>query len=71
MVSSVNGTSQIYSAFATKEIKALMEGKHNYLSIALGADGIASRQSMQPTEIYSVNLNTGESTNITEETNIY
>lgn len=70
MVSSVNGTSQIYSVtLATKEIKALTEGKHNYLSIALGADGIiASRQSMsQPTEIYSVNLNTGESTNITEE----
>ena len=70
MVSSVNGTSQIYSVtLATKEIKALTEGKHNYLSIALGADGIiASRQSMsQPTEIYSVNLNTCESTNITEE----
>lgn len=70
MVSSVNGTSQINSVtLATKEIKALTEGKHNYLSIALGADGIiASRQSMsQPTEIYSVNLNTGESTNITEE----
>ncbi|MDD3189791.1 MAG: S9 family peptidase [Fermentimonas sp.] len=70
MVSSVKGTSQIYSvSLATKQIKALTEGKQNYLSILLGAEGlIASRQSMsQPTEVYNVNINTGEATNISQE----
>lgn len=70
MVSSVKGTSQIYSvSLATKQIKALTEGKQNYLSISLGAEGlIASRQSMsQPTEVYNVNINTGEATNISQE----
>ena len=70
MVSSVKGTSQIYSvSLATKQIKALTEGKQNYLSISLGAEGlIASRQSMsQPTEVYNVNINIGEATNISQE----
>ena len=70
MVSSVKGTSQIYSvSLATKQIKALTEGKQNYLSLSLGAEGlIASRQSMsQPTEVYNVNINTGEATNISQE----
>ena len=70
MVSSVKGTSQIYSvSLASKVIKPLTEGKHNYLSISLGENGlIASRQSMsQPTEVYNVNINTGEATDISQE----
>ena len=56
MLSSVAGTSQIYHIdYQPKRLK-LTEGKHNYVSLSLGADGfIATRQSMsQPTEIYSV-----------------
>ena len=70
MLSSVAGTSKIYHIdLSTKEIKKLTEGKHNYVSLSLGADGfIATRQSMsQPTEIYSVNKNTGESTELSFE----
>ena len=70
MLSSVAGTSQIYHIdLSSKEIKKLTEGKHNYVSLSLGADGfIATRQSMsQPTEIYSVNKNTGESTELSFE----
>ena len=70
MVSSVEGTSQIYSVNCiTKEIIPLTEGKHNYLSISLGGEGlIASRQSMsQPTEIYSVDITSGEAKNLSNE----
>ena len=70
MISSVSGTSQIYQiSLSAMEIKKLTEGKHNYVSLALGGDGfIAARQSMsQPTEIYSVNINTGESKELSFE----
>lgn len=70
MVSSVRGTTQIYAVdTATREISKLTEGRHNYMSLALGDEGlIASRQSMtQPTEIFSVDINTGEAVNLTEE----
>lgn len=70
MISSVSGTSQIYQiSLSAMEIKKLTEGKHNYVSLALGGDRfIAARQSMsQPTEIYSVNINTGESKELSFE----
>ena len=70
MLSSVAGTTQIYNVdISTHEIKKLTEGKHNYVSLSLGGDGfIATRQSMsQPSEIYSVDINTGESTELSFE----
>jgi len=70
MVSSVEGTTQIYKVdVAKREISKITEGKHNYTSISLGGDGlIATRQSMsQPTEIYSVNLNSGYATELSYE----
>lgn len=70
MVSSVQGTSQIYSVnLTTKDIIPITEGKHNYLSISIGSEGlIAARQSMsQPTEIYNVDIASGEAVNISEE----
>ena len=70
MLSSVAGTSQIYHIdIPTKEIKKLTEGKHNYVSLSLGREGfIATRQSMsQPNEIYSVDITTGESTELSFE----
>ena len=70
MLSSVSGTTQIYHVdISTKEIKKLTEGKHNYVSVSLGGEGfIATRQSMsQPSEIYSVNINSGESKELSFE----
>ena len=70
MISSVEGTTQIYKVdVAKREISKITEGKHNYTSISLGGDGlIATRQSMsQPTEIYSVNLNSGDATELSFE----
>ena len=70
MLSSVAGTSQIYQIdISTKEIKKITEGKHNYVSLSLGGEGfIATRQSMsQPSEIYSVNISKGKSTELSYE----
>lgn len=70
MVSSVSGTTQIYSIdISTKEIEKITEGKHNYVSLSLGAEGlITTRQSMsQPSEIYSVNIKSGEATELSFE----
>src|SRR5690554_3791795 len=70
MISSVEGTTQIYKVdVAKREISKITEGKHNYTSISLGGDGlITTRQSMsQPTEIYSVNLNSGDATELSFE----
>ncbi|HLW07798.1 MAG TPA: S9 family peptidase, partial [Marinilabiliaceae bacterium] len=70
MISSVEGTTQIYKVdVAKREISKITEGKHNYTSISLGGDGlIATRQSMsQPTEVYSVNLNSGDATELSFE----
>ena len=53
----------------TKEITRITSGNHNYASPALGADGlIVKRQSMsQPAEIYSVNISSGEATELSFE----
>lgn len=70
MVSSVSGTTQIYSIdISTKEIEKITEGKHNYVSLSLGAEGlITTRQSMsQPSEIYIVNIKSGEATELSFE----
>lgn len=70
MLSPVEGTTQLYAAdITTKEITSLTKGMHDYTSVAPG-DGtlIAGRQSLsQPTEIYSVDLATGEATNLSQE----
>lgn len=70
LMASVNGTVQLYAANrTTKELKAITEGKHNYTSVALGNGKlIAGRQSMsQPTELYSVDISSGEATELTFE----
>lgn len=70
IVSPVKGTTQLYAAdMATKEIKPLTEGKHDYTSVTVGNGKlIAKRQSMsQPTEIYAVDIATGNATDISRE----
>ena len=70
MISPVKGTTHIYSVdLNSKEIKAITEGKHNYISVDIGEEGlIAKRQSMsQPTEIYNVDILTGEAVEISNE----
>jgi dipeptidyl aminopeptidase/acylaminoacyl peptidase len=70
LVSPVQGTTQLYAAdIATKRITPITKGVHDYTSVALG-DGllIAGRQSLsQPTEIYSVDLATGDAQNLSQE----
>ena len=69
-VAVVEAKTQLFSIdMETKEVKTLTSGKHDYTSVALGGEGlIAKRQSMsQPTEIYSVNINNGEATEISFE----
>ena len=53
----------------TKEIKRITSGHYNYASLALGGEGlIAKRQSIsQPAEIYSVNISSGEATELSFE----
>ncbi len=68
--SSVKGTVQLYSAnIESNEINAITQGKHDYKSVALGKGNlIAGRQSLsKPTEIYSVNIESGEATELTFE----
>lgn len=68
--SSVKGTVQLYSAnIESNEINAITQGKHDYTSVALGKGNlIAGRQSLsKPTEIYSVNIESGEATELTFE----
>ena len=70
MVASVKGTTQLYSAdMATKEITPITKGKFDYTSVALGNDKlIAKRVSMsQPAEIYSVDIASGQATEISFE----
>ena len=69
-VATVEAKTQLFSiAMDTKEVKTLTEGQFDYLSVALGGDGlIAKRQSMSmPAEIYSVNINNGEAKEISFE----
>lgn len=53
----------------TKEINRITSGHYNYASLALGGEGlIAKRQSIsQPAEIYSVNISSGEATELSFE----
>lgn len=53
----------------TKEIKRITSGHYNYASLALGGEGlIAKRQSIsQPAEIYSVDISSGEATELSFE----
>lgn len=70
MVSPVKGVTHLYSAdILSKEIKPITEGKYDYLSVALGNGKlIAKRQSLsQPTEIYSVDIASGQATDISNE----
>ncbi len=69
-IATVEAKTQLFSiAMDTKEILTITSGKHDYVSLALGGDGlIATRQSMsQPSEIYSVNINSGEAKEISFE----
>lgn len=70
IISCVEAKTQIFKAYIhTKEIKPVTEGVHDYESFSLAGDKlIALRHSMsQPNEIYSVDANTGEATQISFE----
>lgn len=70
IVSCVEAKTQLFKVSVdTKEIKALTQGVHDYESFAIAGDKlIALRHSMsQPNEIYSVNVSTGEATQISHE----
>lgn len=68
--SSSKGTVQLFAVNTdSKEVSAITQGKHDYTSVALG-NGIliAGRQSLsQPTEIYSVNIESGSATELSFE----
>ncbi len=70
MVSCVEAKTQLFKVnINDKEVKAITEGKHDYTSVTPG-DGvlIAKRRSMsQPDEIYSVNIASGEATELSFE----
>ena len=70
MVSCVEAKTQLFKVnINDKEVKAITEGKHDYASVTPG-DGvlIAKRRSMsQPDEIYSVNIASGEATELSFE----
>jgi dipeptidyl aminopeptidase/acylaminoacyl peptidase len=70
IVTPVQGTTQLYKVeLNTLAITPITKGYHDYTSVAV-ANGklIAGRQSLsQPTELYSVDIATGEATNISQE----
>ncbi|HBK31444.1 MAG TPA: peptidase S9, partial [Porphyromonadaceae bacterium] len=70
LIACVEAKTHIFSAdLQTKEVKPVTQGVHDYTSVALG-DGklIATRQSMsQPTEIYSVDIASGNATELSFE----
>ena len=69
-ISCWHGCTQVYKAnIETKEIKQLTEGQHDYEQIALcGNKIIGVRHSMSmPNEVYSINPENGEQTQITFE----
>lgn len=70
MVACVEAKTQLFKVnINDKEVKAITEGKHDYASVIPG-DGvlIAKRRSMsQPDEIYSVNIASGEATELSFE----
>ena len=70
MVASVKGTTQLHAVdIVTKKITPITKGKYDYTSVALGNDKlIAKRVSIsQPAEIYSVDIATGQATDISLE----
>jgi Dipeptidyl aminopeptidases/acylaminoacyl-peptidases len=70
MTSVWHGETQIYKVDTeAKTFSQITEGQHDYESIVLAGDKlIATRQSMSsPNEIFSVNINSGEQTQITFE----
>ncbi len=70
LVATVEAKTQLFSADTdSKTINALTKGKHDYTTLALGNGKlIAKRRSMSmPEEIYSVNLSTGEATELSFE----
>ncbi len=65
-----HGEIQIYNAdIAAKEITQITKGQHDYESLALAGDKIiAARHSMEvPNDIYSIDVATGEQTQLTQE----
>lgn len=70
LVANVNGTTQLFTANPVeKKITAITAGKHDYTSVQL-IDGklLATRQSMSsPTEIYTVDIQSGEATELSFE----
>ena len=69
-ISCWHGCTQVYKAnIETKEIKQLTEGQHDYEQIALCSNKIIGvRHSMSmPNEVYSINPENGEQTQITFE----
>ncbi|NDW10000.1 S9 family peptidase [Dysgonomonas sp. 520] len=70
IVSCVEAKTQLWNVdIATKEVKAITQGVHDYESFGYAGDKlIALRHSMsQPNEIYSVNVSTGDATQLTFE----
>jgi Dipeptidyl aminopeptidases/acylaminoacyl-peptidases len=70
LVVPIEGKTQLYTAdIITKQIAPITTGMHDYISVALGSGKlIAKRQSLsQPTEIYAVDIASGEATEISFE----
>lgn len=71
LVSVVKAKSQLFRADVfSKEIAAITEGMHDYISVALAGEGklIAKRHSMSmPDEIYSVEIASGKATELSFE----
>lgn len=71
IISCVKARTQIFKAdVASKEITNITSGLHDYESVALGKENtlIAIRHSLsKPNEIYSVNIQNGEATELTFE----
>ncbi|MFV0470276.1 MAG: prolyl oligopeptidase family serine peptidase [Dysgonomonas sp.] len=70
IVACVEAKTQLFKAdVATKEIKTITSGIHDYESFAVAGDKlIATRHSMsQPNEIYAVNVSDGKDTQLTTE----
>lgn len=70
IVACVEAKTQLFKAYThTQEIKAITSGVHDYESCALAGDKlIALRHSMsKPNEIYSVNIETGDATELSFE----
>jgi len=70
LVAPVEGTTQIYAAdITTRQITPITRGAYDYTAVALGNGNlIAARQSLsQPTEIYAVDIATGDATELSFE----